>query len=91
MLGARPTPRLRRTYIQSVTGGGDGGTENIFATLRLLQGTDQKPDLVATMKKLDEKHDLSSITMTLSERNPDGFNTMIHGDAWFNNALFKWA
>ncbi len=46
-------------------------------------------DLVTAVKKFHNKHDLNSITLKLSKPDPDGFNTMCHGDLWFNNMLFK--
>jgi thiamine kinase-like enzyme len=46
-------------------------------------------DLAGALKRFHEKHDV----MTLNERacryDPQGFNTMCHGDTWFNNMLFK--
>jgi thiamine kinase-like enzyme len=45
--------------------------------------------LLEAMKKFHEKHNMMSMSNELNERNPNNFNTMCHGDMWFNNMLFK--
>jgi len=38
---------------------------------------------------LENPDNLSHMNIKERRRNPNGFNTFIHDDAWFNNMLFK--
>jgi thiamine kinase-like enzyme len=46
-------------------------------------------DLAGALKRFHEKHDILSLHEKTFRCDPQGFNTMCHGDTWFNNMLFK--
>ena len=46
-------------------------------------------DLAGALRKFHEKYDLIQHQKDLIKGRPGEFRTMLHGDFWFNNMLFK--
>ena len=63
------------------------GPEQHLMTLRLVQEPGQ--DLAGALKRLHEDHNLMDRVKELIKGEDGEFRTMIHGDAWFGNMLFK--
>jgi thiamine kinase-like enzyme len=47
-------------------------------------------DLAGALKMFHEKHNIMTQINELMRYDPQGFNTMCHGDMWFNNIMFKY-
>ena len=46
-------------------------------------------DLAGALRKFDEEHDIAEHQKVLMRGRVGEFRTMLHGDFWFNNMLFK--
>lgn len=64
-----------------------GGPEAFYDTVKNVQEPGQSLD--TALKKYHEKHNIMTCGPKLCVVDPTGFNTMCHGDMWFNNMLFK--
>lgn len=61
--------------------------EQDFMTLRLVQEPGQ--DFAGALQRLHEDHNLMDRMREAIKGEEGEFRTMIHGDAWFGNMLFK--
>ncbi len=60
---------------------------NMIKTMDRIQEPGQ--DLVGAIKRFDKEHGILKHRDMLMVRDTSAFNTLCHGDAWFNNMLFK--
>ncbi len=80
-----PNPKLAEAFEAWV-----GMTpQSIFDMAERVQ--DRGQDLVSILKRTNDKlgGNMIATAYELCVPNPEGFNTMIHSDSWFNNMLFK--
>ncbi len=64
------------------------GKEIMFNSLRVTQ--DPGEDFVGPLRRyLDDDDTPDHFNIKERRLDPQGFNTIIHNDAWFNNMLFK--
>ena len=79
-----PTAKFQATK-KSMAAASMTGMQNM---LEICQDSPEQ-DFVGRFKRYLAKRDLPERMKEIFEPKEDGFNTLCHGDLWFNNILFK--
>ncbi len=58
-----------------------------FKTMELIQEPGQ--DLASALRKFHSEKNILELPSKACKCHAEEFNTMVHGDAWFNNFMFR--
>ncbi len=81
---ADPEEEVAKFFDSFTTGAAE---ESFFKPLQMVQEPGQ--DMESAFRRYHKEHSLHDVPKKIATVDHNGFNTMTHGDSWFNNMLFR--